>query len=76
MILVSVEGGVGTLTLNRPTRKNALTNEMYDEVVNQLKALDANDKVSRKNAHTLKHTHTHTHTHTSTHTQTHTHTHT
>ena len=37
-VLVATENGVCTITFNRPERKNALTVNMYETVVQAMKA--------------------------------------
>jgi enoyl-CoA hydratase/carnithine racemase len=44
-MLVSTEGGIGTLTLNRPDKMNAFTQEMFREFIAGLLELDADDEV-------------------------------
>ena len=44
-ILVATENGVCTITFNRPERKNALTIQMYADVVHAMKAADVDDAV-------------------------------
>ena len=45
MITTVVEGGVATLTLDDPGRRNALSVEMVDEIVRAFEALEANEAV-------------------------------
>jgi 2-(1,2-epoxy-1,2-dihydrophenyl)acetyl-CoA isomerase len=44
-IRVTKENGVATLTLNRPDKLNALSEEMYHGIAEQAAALDADDEV-------------------------------
>ena len=44
-LLVNREGGIGTLTLNRPEKMNAFTQEMFREFIAGLLELDADDEV-------------------------------
>jgi enoyl-CoA hydratase/carnithine racemase len=44
-ILVEVENGVATITLNRPDKLNAMNRQMMQEVQHTLKALEADDAV-------------------------------
>ena len=44
-LLVTEDAGVLTLTLNRPERKNALTFEMVDGIIDSVSAADAGDAV-------------------------------
>lgn len=45
-ILVSRDGGIQTIRINRPDKKNALTRAMYDTMTAALKEADAHDDVS------------------------------
>src|ERR1041384_1069143 len=44
-ILVEIENGVATITLNRPDKLNAMNRQMMQEVQQTLKALEADDAV-------------------------------
>jgi enoyl-CoA hydratase/carnithine racemase len=44
-ILVEIENGVATITLNRPDKLNAMNRQMMQEVQRTLKALEADDAV-------------------------------
>ncbi len=44
-VLVTIEQGIGTLTLNRPDKRNAFDRPMCGELVAALRALAANDEV-------------------------------
>jgi enoyl-CoA hydratase len=44
-IIVSREGAVAVVTLNRPTALNALNSQLLDELVHALEAIDADDGV-------------------------------
>ncbi len=44
-ILVDVEDGVGTITLNRPDKLNAMNRKLSAELHDAVKALNANDDV-------------------------------
>ncbi|MDP2341841.1 MAG: enoyl-CoA hydratase [Deltaproteobacteria bacterium] len=44
-ILVNTENGVCTITFNRPERKNALTVQMYADVVHAMRAADVDPRV-------------------------------
>ncbi len=44
-LLASVEGGVGTLTLNRPERRNALSQEMLEALGRAIPLLDQDPEV-------------------------------
>jgi enoyl-CoA hydratase/carnithine racemase len=44
-ILVSEEGGTGRITLNRPDKRNALSLELMQELINSLETLGANPEV-------------------------------
>ena len=46
-LLIGLESGVGTLTLNRPRRINALTRAMVDQLAEQLRAWADDDNVTR-----------------------------
>ena len=46
-LLIGLESGVGTLTLNRPRRINALTRAMVDQLAEQLRAWADDDNVIR-----------------------------
>lgn len=45
LVKVSVQGRVGVLTLNRPKALNALNNELIDELMDALRAFDADDNI-------------------------------
>ena len=45
-ILISRDGGIQTIRINRPDKKNALTRAMYDTMTAALKEADAHDDVS------------------------------
>ncbi|XP_006888788.1 PREDICTED: enoyl-CoA delta isomerase 2, mitochondrial [Elephantulus edwardii] len=42
-LLVSSEDGITTITFNRPTKKNAITTEMYHEIMRALEAASKDD---------------------------------
>jgi enoyl-CoA hydratase len=44
-ILVSIEGGVATVELNRPKKRNALSQELIDELTGVLRQLDQDPEV-------------------------------
>ena len=44
-VLIEIEGGVGTLTLNRPEKLNAFIGEMRSEIARGIEALGADDAV-------------------------------
>ncbi len=44
-LLVDLDGGVATLTLNRPDRMNAFNHQMSRELAEAFKALDQADEV-------------------------------
>ncbi len=44
-ITTHIEQHIGTITINRPERKNALTATMYQEMLEALRAFDADDAV-------------------------------
>ena len=45
LVLTSVEGGVGTLRLNRPDKRNAMSAELAQQLHAAIEALDANAEV-------------------------------
>jgi len=45
MIKYTEENNVGILTLNRPEKRNALHPKMVNEIINQLEAIERNDRV-------------------------------
>lgn len=45
-VLYALEGGVATITMNRPEKKNALTVQMYEDLVSAFKRAD-DDKAAR-----------------------------
>ncbi|RLA00848.1 MAG: enoyl-CoA hydratase [Gammaproteobacteria bacterium] len=44
-VLITIEQGIMSITLNRPEKKNALTNEMYQSIVTALKHGASDDQV-------------------------------
>src|SRR5690349_9253945 len=44
LVKVEFDGGIATLTLNRPEARNALSIEMCDAIVEALQKIDANDE--------------------------------
>lgn len=45
LVLISKEGRVGVVTLNRPQARNALSGALIDELLQALKTLDSDPEV-------------------------------
>ena len=50
-ILYAVEGGVGTITLNRPQALNALNSKILSELLDAMQAFDADPQRAERFSH-------------------------